>query len=576
MSDSNLDTSTQEARITNPLDKEAIRKSIRFLHLGRKIRGYRKRKPEMTSEKVAIGANIDKARYVRIESGQVMPTREEIERICRHLDVDSSSLFRAAEFALHQANKNFLEAMPVKNGALKYSKQWELAAAEFKKSCLEKYSDDEDIEENIDRIIVNLEKDISKVSKLPILPVAFHTILMTLAEHKTKTYLHEISDESLGGSLSEFIALDPYFGPFITFEANRVYFQDHSSMGIIDCMNRLTIEQFKVLLYGAISNAGIYTYTDGLGNLQQYHEFSKLTALTALKLKPHLPNNVDFDHLYLCSLLQGLGTHVFYTILKPVMMNHKMLDQLQKNDKLRRLKSKKAYDELDEERLELINYELHPIVSGMVAANWGFADEIVMTLINHHARAGESVTPLCATLKLINDIVDCDFPTYNRDDLDVLLSKYPQVQISTDAIFKVTTEMQRLRDRMIEASSQVTQRSEKVSKVISKRIKQFNERNKVRELSNVVFYPQPKASDFRFDAEVLENLAIECYPLLLSFITGMTQLRLDEGIEQYLRRMQNIQLVLACVSDNDPKALADKFKIDVNQIKTRLLELMKM
>ena len=552
------------------IDRTALRASIKYLHFGVRLVRVREKKA-MRSKAMADFLGLTLSEYRKFESGEKLPPLQVLIKMAKVLEFPLEKLKQWNDYAIHQASGHF-EEKAIENGALKYAKQWEDATSAFKSSYFEEISSVDEDMKHINKMLETLKKDISRVVKLPVLPMQLFIILTVLDENKKVSHLHKIADFPMEGeSFADYIARDPYWGPFTTYAANRIFFPDNPSKNINDCFNRLTMDQFKQLLLVSVANTGIYSYSNDLIALQQYHEFSSLGALMAQKLKPYLPQGVSTDHLVASCLVQGIGTHSFYTLLKPSL--------LKEHEEFFDEKKSSIYEELDNHILNLINYELHPVVGAMVAANWGCPEEVIQCLNDHHKpvfvddHPNKDITPMNAILKIINFFVDADFPVINNDELTKLLDKHPQANLSAEGLFKVANEMNKLKDYLVEvSSSMIDTKSQQASQIYSKRIKEFKAKNNAHKLGQNVL-ELPKKSESRFDPEYQQVLINECHKILNKFYMEMLFMQKGEGFANYIKRIEDIQFAHCFVTDNNIDSLADKFKLAPYEVKKYLTRL---
>ncbi|MBF0103924.1 MAG: helix-turn-helix transcriptional regulator [Deltaproteobacteria bacterium] len=550
------------------IDKMALRTTLKYLHFGSRLMRVREKKG-IRSGDLAEALGMSRRDYMRYECGELIPEKVAMISLAKILEIPLEKLLQWRAYAMHQAGKKF-EDKPAEDGALKYAADWELAVEKLKKAYDERFTTK--LDPKIVTALANMHKSVSRLYRLPIMPMPLFMILSTLAEYKGKDgYLYEIQDYVVDGeSFAGYVARDPYFGPFITYAANTIFFYDAPSLNILDCFNRLTIEQFKTLLLVASHPCGIYNYSEDLVFLQQFNEFSSLAGLMTQRLKPYLPDTVNFDHLYTCVLAQSASVQAFCSMLSPSLLE----ENVDFKDE--------SFSDLLLSINDMMHYHLHPVVSGMIAANWNCPDAVVRCLIDHHEPLldekyqprRKEITPLNATLKLVNYFVDCDFPVMKIDAIEEMLQQYPQIPMRPESLFKVVNELNRLREHLVEISSNmIEKRSQQVSTITSRRIKTFRDNHRIHGLGSVMLVKQPKRSEFRFDPEYQHALINECYQMFVSFITEMLMKRRKESLDDYEKRMGNIQVAYQRISDNNLDSLADKFDLSADEVTKRLKQL---
>lgn len=95
-----------------------------------------------------------------------------------------------------------------------------------------------------------LKRHVSEMIDLPILPMNFILICdaLTSVESQKYTHLHEYQDFiTKGESLAGFLSRDLYFGPFLFFAANQLYFSEQPFQDLEKCLNDMTFPQLRHL-----------------------------------------------------------------------------------------------------------------------------------------------------------------------------------------------------------------------------------------------------------------------------------------------------------------------------------------
>ena len=547
-----------------------------YMHFGMKLymrRSRLKNRNKETAEKYSVKTaakilEIDKDHYRAIECGKMLPEGRLIAKLASFLEMDIPRLVNWCQYARNKAQIKS-ESDASAHNALNYTSDWELALSSFKKWYCAAHDCDE-LTPRLAKTLKRLEQDVHRIYKLPLLPMPLFLMLSTFLEESAgKTHLYEIPQIVFEGEhMAAYLERDPYLGPFALYVANKTFWCQSPKSTLRDCLNTLTIEQFRVILFLAFELGGLYGFSNDLSVLQRYHEFNShgvlLARLLKKRLKDEFPGN--YDHLSMGLAMQGLGTYAFFSILKPSLSH----DEIPARGDVKQ----ESYKELDPDILDRINYDFHPVVSGMIAANWGFDKDLVRLLIDHHEPLSADTTPTCAMLKLINHFTDHDFEASDRQQIEDKLAQFSQLNISADALFETLCEMEVLKDKIVEESSSViVQRSVEASEVTQTRIKTMMSSNKPVQAGVARIYEIPNESAFRFDPHYQRALINEDHVLLSAFRSQVTALQKGESLEKYGERMKNLQLALMALSFPDHDNIAERAHLTVDEIRNRLIRL---
>lgn len=541
-------------------DISELKAKLKYLHFSTNLWRVRERRG-IRSRQMAEFLGMKLVEYKKIEGGEVLPDRKTLTKLAKVLEIEPRRIINWINFA-----KAKLKDETPQEGALKYIDEWNSALSSFKKHYQSSYSQGEEVHEDVLNVLTTLKKDSCRVIHLPILPMSLYMILDALFDDRNRkyTYLNEVQSFLVENeNLAAYIARDPYLGPFTFYAANLTCFASSPSMGILDCLNRLTLKEFSDILYSAIATNGIYTNYENLTYLQQYHEFNSLGAIMVRELKDVLPKEINFENLYMATLMQGLGTYAFFTTLEPAYHE----------DHSQRSNNSEVYEELDDTIMNMINYEFHPVVSGMIAANWNMPEEVIQTIFEHHDRPESEVSPICSALKLVNFFVDCDFPTMSEDELEELMEmKHPQLNIPVHEIFKIANKMNKMSQNLAEMSSQIIETKVKeVEAVTSKKIKEFKRDFAINaKKQEMICHKPPKRSEIRFHPEYGKVLSIQCQYLFNTFMNEKLTPLKGEHLTDYSERLQALQVQDHYLVSKDISNTAERFGVSLEDIKSKL------
>ena len=506
-----------------------------------------------------LGLGIEE--YIHIfESGERVPGRQLIIDGCSFMGIESARAFRWISYATEVPE---IPGLPLQ-GAQNYIKPLIEAFARVE-ARYEKNSQKKIAKAQKD-IIAGIKRDVLKLFTLPILPMNYILIreeFDSVDRNKIK-FLHDIKNFILDGeSLAGFIARDSYFGLFCFYAANALYFSEAPAKNVVNCLNQLTIDQFETLFLIATYHHNLYKVDEEIPILQQINDFTSLAALMVQELESFLPDNVNKDHLYHTALAQGLGKYTLFCVLHPHLAK----------------KGSEAAGEdtglilgLDDNLFSCIITELHTLVSCMIAANWDLPKEVLDTLRDRHNQPAKEVSPLCATLKIVNEYVDSDFPVMTQDEVAGILARFPQVKIDSDVLYKITGKLQKVKKKLYERSSQlIEQKVQDAAPYIDERIrKKYEQRSE--DAPKLVFTHPPKRHEFRFDTGLQGLLLKDAYKYHLNFVQHMLSPRKTENISNFQKRAGSFFLKMEFVLGKDIEVVAQKANMSVDEVMKLVIE----
>lgn len=332
-------------------------------------------------------------------------------------------------------------------------------------------------------------------------------------------------------------------------------------------MNRLTIRQFKELLLIGALEKGIYTNELELPQMLKNSQHCSLAMRMVRALKRHGPKDINYDHLEMAVLLQGVGHHVLYTCLQPSLRT--VFDETESDPEMSI--SDVVYSTLDEELFKSIIYSLHPVASAMLAKNWHFPKEVIDVVLTHHSYPVKDVSPLCAWVKLINIFVDLDFPNMSKQDIDEFLSAYPQIKLHRDVLSPVFVQLNQDKTRFIEKSSTLAADAGRdVANYFKRKTQQMNEKRPPSSVSPAGLRP-----DLFSDIAFHKSVAISSLVLFEEFETEWfsperPENELPEKMNDFLYRMKLFYLRRAYAKKQDLQAIASDYGVTEAEIKDLL------
>ncbi len=486
--------------------------------------------------------------YQSFEMGKVVPDESRLGKIANFLKADLSLL---KSWVVSPARK-------IKRGKVSpciedFQKRLE-TDIESIKAAHEKNTNAELNAEQL-TALNKLKRHVVEMIDLPILPMNFILICdaLTSVESQKYTHLHEYQDFiTKGESLAGFLSRDLYFGPFLFFAANQLYFSEQPHHDLEQCLADMTFTQLRHLFLLACAQNGIYEMDTDIPRLQQHVDFSSLACLFARELKNELgdapPADIDFNILYQACLLQGVGQYVLFAQLKPSIMGQH-IEYIEPTD------DDSHFSGLDTQLFKETLWGLHATVSAIMGANWLFPQAVLDILLTHHDHPVSRVTPNTALLKIINFFVDKDFPRIEKADLDDMMKAYPQVKISTEILHKICLRLTDVKNDLYERSSTLLENAHQGF------VSFYNLQNPL------------KRSDFRFDPKfqsVLKNVAHQRYEnLLLDTLFP----RKNESLKKLTDRQAAFNLSLRFLLTKSVEDVAKEFGLSVDETLIRLQNL---
>lgn len=528
---------------------------IPYIKFGFNLWSVRERRGIKSAE-VAAHLKLTRQEYSKYERGECKPPESLLLSVSRFLEIELARLKRW--IAMDESRLKTTDEAPPKN-AIRYMKHLEEACESVHHYYKEKTG--KEINENQKNILTILKRELKKTYDLPSLPMDLILIENALDDARTENiqYLNEFPNFLLEKeSLAGYIARNMYYGLFIPYAANLNFFKDNPCKNSRDAFNRLSIEEFKVLLWIAVRKKGVYQASLDIPHLQQLHDFHGLCCLMVEELKSELPPNVNADHLYQAVLLQGIGIHAIFSILQPSTF------------KVSNTKSSNLYDGLSDALIEAIIYEMHPVASAMIGANWDLSEEVLQAVLTHHHQPTKEVTPLCAMIKIINTYVNADFPILSKDDISEILAAYPQVVISPDVLGRGVIKLSNLKQKLYERSSSVIEQvNPKIAEYTLDKIKRTSKRPPFPFPESSVYLP-PKRSDFRLDPGYQATLQNAAYATHLEFLNELLSIQKGEGLQKSTKRYEILQVRLHYTITKDIQSVAVQLKIPVEEVQSLL------
>jgi len=516
-----------------------------------------------SSREMAEALGLPLKSYQDFEMGKRLPDAAQFEKIAHMLGEDLESLKSWAVFP----------ARPISHGkVLPCTEDYQKRLQDEIVSLKNKYQKNTGLHLNGLQIhaLETLTLKITKITDLPVLPMNFILICDALFSVEAQKYKHlcEYRDFiTKGESLAGFLSRDLYFGPFIFFAANMLYFAEKPFQNLEDCFDSLTFAQFKNLFLLACVQNGIYEIETDIPRLQQHADFSSLSCLFVRELERELKNNVpseiNFSILYQACLLQGVGQYVLFAKLRSSILNYDT-SHLENDDD-------SSTSALDSQLFREILWSLHPVVSAIIGANWLFPKAVLDILLTHHDHPVSRVNPNTALLKIINFFVDKDFPKIEKADLDDLMKAYPQVKIPAEALYKVSQKLAEIKTDLYERSSTlIEENNQALAEHFALGSKKPAETGKPHIAPEKNLQAPLKRSDFRFDPKfqaILKNVAHERYERLLA---DMLLAQKNEPLKKLTERQAAFNLGLSYLLSKNIEDVAKDFGISVDEVLLRL------
>lgn len=513
--------------------------------------------------------NMDRTKLFLIEEGHILPNREDLPKIAEYLKKKPENVQFWYDSAIETYEKHLID-QPIEHGALRYSKFWDIQENDFKLwYCQE--NDVDKIPPPVLKALKRFREKATRIFTLDLMPMStFLIVSEVLGAGDNVTYLNDIKDVIIvGESLALLIARDPYLGPYTLYAANQLFFRKDPKKNIEDCVNCLTVDQFRIILHVALENSDIYGFGEDLSTLQSIHEFSSHGVLMARGLKKALKEEfpVDYHRLTMGLALQNLGVHAFYSILKPSLTKHVAVP-------VRGYEKEKDFKILNDDLYEKFNWEFHAPISGGMAANWGFDEEVVHLVIDHHAQPISNVTPTCAMLKFINICTNKNFNFRDRQELENELKNYPQFSLPAETVFQLLLDLKQLVDQaVLKSSSVVTSRASQVSELTQTYAKGYRSNVSTAKPGEFVSYSSSAGVELRLTTDYQKALINDCYRLIKRFNARMLSKRKNESLDNFGKRMQHLELAKHLLKHNLIDATAHEFGLKPEEIEAKLMNL---
>ncbi len=503
---------------------------VPHLYFGKRLSKARQ-KLGLQNQELVQQLNIDQTVYENFEKGIQLPTFSQMATLAHVLKVDMNELqewVNTPARALPPEEKSVvLTSSPP---TIHYLEKLDAAIEQF-----QVFYDFLPTKHAMKTALQKVRQEMETLTTLPFLPMNLFFLLDVLQREGSQlTYLRECkSSISEDETLADYLARQPHWGTFIFYQANQIFAQDKPFQSLEECIQNLSFDQLKKLVYIA-SSRGIYSNYGELHWLQQQIEFASMAALMARDLRAHTQSYLNPNHLSMAILLQNIGEYALYTILKPSLWNGSDQSQLGSTE------------------FQRINYELHSVVGAVLAARWNFPEEVLEAILMHHHPALEEVNPLCATMKIFSFFADTGFGSFSLPAIEKLLNKTPQVRLPAKAVFDLLTKLQEKRAHCVEMSATVLEKNSEASGHYAQSI-------------STKKGPVIDTKDFRYEPEYQKELLQECDILLKQFQANMTKRSPNESMSQYIERMLTLKGGIAYINHPKVDSLSMNFEIPIEE-----------
>ncbi len=366
-------------------------------------------------------------------------------------------------------------------------------------------------------------------------------------------YLREIEDFiCLGESLAGYLARHVW-GGFLCYLANLFFFEESPSPNFLHCMNRLEIAQAKLLLAIGFFDSKAYTILEELPILQKRNDATAIGGMLARELRSVLPKDIDADHLEMAVTLQGCGHHLLYTCLQPTLWIREKEYSMAGSD-----------EELNQKFFDILLSHLSPDIAAMCAANFRCPWEVSDALQNH-LNDPKHVSPLCATLKLINYLVEnMNNPTEQEDYLNLLLKL---TKISMSDILNVVDKMQKIKKQFIDKSSaMVASASQDSGSRVNKKLKDGGRKP----LLTPTDKAQQDTTNLRHEQDFHQPLCTPAMEYIDEVIKEATAPRPKEKWNDFLERIKLFHVRRLYAKRKDFQVLLDDYGISEKEVRAIL------
>ncbi|MBX7149883.1 helix-turn-helix domain-containing protein [bacterium] len=471
-----------------------------------------------TSLQMAEALALPVTQYESIENGSNLPDRKQFTAIAALLKKDVSEIRSWVSVPAQEKVEDKKEDFFYKNEFLEGCQTIRQTQGLWKYKPLK---DDE-----YESFFSRLQKDVNSLSAIPHLPENIVFLFEVLSLYKGETLLKDCEGFfPKGESLAGYLARSPHIGFFLFHTANRIFFADQPETNLLSCFNRLSINQLKELLTAVLSMNGVYSYSKELPYLQQQDEFVSLAVLMTRELSPYL-KGLNVDHLILAVMAQNIGEHALFKIFN----------------------SWNNLESIDRNFLYHVVYELHPVVSAIMAKKWGLPQEACNGILNHHSRSFHEdedpfvdTTPFEAAMKIIAHLTDWGFSPLTEDKTQKISTLISKANVPASIVNDANNNMFMLRQNLVEVSStildKVDKRPNKSETIVEKRDDD----------GNVYCAHYLSRNDFRFTPSYQKTLILTAKEQIFSLLRSMF-LENPEPMESYSKKTDRIRRSYACLS----------------------------
>lgn len=512
------------------------------------------KKAGMKEDAIKEQVEKDIKEYQQIERGKRLPNDDELQKMTKPLDWTLATL---KDLRLQAKRKIGTEEPNEISGAVTLSHDLEKNWKEVKE--VYKRETGHELTHAQLALFGSLKKELYRVFVPPPLPFDTLIILDTIKrEEKRVRYLNEITDFVCKGEGFPGYLARHYLGGYFCYTANLFFFQDNPSPNILHCMNRLEILQFKELFAMVLYDSGIYTVEQDLPILQKKGDYTTMATMFAMECRPILPKEVNPDHLEMAVALQGCGENVLYTCLQSLLV---VDEEHVTGDKV-----------FDETLFKIVRYQLHAEIAGGCAANFRCPWEVIEALQTHHDLPVDSVTPLCAALKMVNFftniLLDPEWwAIIAKNTIEDYMKRYPQLKmIPAEDILKVFQKMYQKKELFFEKSSTIVASSSKKTQIYLEKMQDSEKRP----LPNMEEVSDRKKKDIRLDLSFQKSLCMPAMEYVNNLIKEITSPGKSEKMADFLERIKLFHLRRAYAKRKDIQVLAHDFEMSEDEIRNIL------
>lgn len=547
--------------------KAAMQRNSHFMTYAQNLLRVRQSKGH-TPESVANFLGISFNEYRKFEHGLKLPTPKIASKLADFLEIPKDRIMRWATECIQK--RDILEGNDIEDRtgeALKQELDLNITKTqeEFERETGQKLSMDQL------KSLKELRKVLPRIVDLPILPMNYSHIALALDADEVEegTYLHEFQNfMAKGESLAEYVSRDVYLGPFTLYAAN-ILFYNGGYDSIEKCLNQLTIEEFKLILRIATFQYDIYGNDQDVPQLQRHIDFGSYGCLFVRELRKNIDEgellNVNFDHLEQACLLQGLGQIALFWKLKPKLFvedNQVFLNTGNSDSDI--------FSEFNSKLFYMALKHIHATASAIIAKTWGFPEEVIEILRDHHEYPAERVDGTCAMLKIVNQVVSNDFPDFSEEKLKKFFGFYPQIrEISYSSFAKVCTNLRRVKRKMEEQSSSLLQNADAQVANYVQQLKE-NDASQDTSLNRQGKIDLEDEFEMKYDPEFQLTLKTMALSLLKNFHRDFIFSPKKESVSKAGTRVVDFNLAFLLVMLKDVKKVADRKGMEVSEVEIRL------